>query len=52
MTKLGTLNNSNKAVRSKTSYHSTEYGLLNYLYTNIWVKNEPVTLHFKINEST
>ncbi|MEQ9208367.1 MAG: hypothetical protein RLN96_00785, partial [Pseudomonadales bacterium] len=43
--------NGNKAVRSKTSYHSMEHGLLNYLYLNLWVQNKPVTLNFKIKAS-
>ncbi len=44
----GEIENGNKAVRSKTSYHSMEHGLLNYLYLNLWVQNKPVTLSFKI----
>jgi len=40
-----------KAVRTKTSYHSVEHGLLNYLYTNLWVKHKPVTLYFQVNSS-
>jgi len=47
----GKIENGNKAVRSKTSYHSMEHGLLNYLYLNLWVKSKPVTLHFKIKSS-
>lgn len=37
-----------KAVRSKTSYHTLEHALLNYLYLSLWVENEPITLHFRI----
>lgn len=47
----GEIENGNKAVRSKTSYHSMEHGLLNYLYLNLWVQNKPVTLNFKIKSS-
>ena len=47
----GGIENGNKAVRSKTSYHSMEHGLLNYLYLNLWVQNKPVTLNFKIKSS-
>jgi mannose/cellobiose epimerase-like protein (N-acyl-D-glucosamine 2-epimerase family) len=47
----GEIENGNKAVRSKTSYHSMEHGLLNYLYLNLWVQNKSVTLNFKIKSS-
>ncbi|MCF8334571.1 MAG: AGE family epimerase/isomerase [Bacteroidales bacterium] len=40
-----------KAVRTKTSYHSLEHSLLNYLYTNLWVKKKPVTLYYFVNSS-
>jgi len=40
-----------RADRFKTSYHSVEHCLLNYLCLNHWVKNEPVELHFKITAS-
>ncbi len=47
----GSLHNGHKAVRSKTSYHSMEHGLLNHLYLKLWVENEPVTLYFRIRQS-
>ncbi len=47
----GSLHNGNKAVRSKTSYHSMEHGLLNYLYLKLWVQEQPATLYFKIRQS-
>ncbi len=47
----GTPLKASKAVRSKTSYHSLEHALLNYIYTNLWIKEKPVTLHFKIPEA-
>ncbi|SMO71276.1 AGE family epimerase/isomerase [Fodinibius sediminis] len=48
----GRLVEGNKAVRSKTSYHSMEHGLLNYLYLNFWVAEQPVTLYFKVDGPT
>ncbi|MDZ7689668.1 MAG: AGE family epimerase/isomerase [Balneolaceae bacterium] len=48
----GELEDGSKAVRSKTAYHSMEHGLLNYLYTNLWVDRQPVTLHYRISSST
>ena len=47
----GKIQKGQKAVRTKTSYHSTEHGLLNYMYTNLWVKKEPVMLYFNINNA-
>ncbi len=44
----GAIERGNKAVRSKTSYHSMEHALLNYIYLNVWVHNESVTLHYHI----
>ena len=40
-----------KAVRTKTSYHSMEHALLNYLYTNLWVHHKPATLYFHVTSS-
>lgn len=37
-----------KGKRSKTSYHSMEHSLLNYLYLDLWVNDAPVTLHYRI----
>jgi mannose/cellobiose epimerase-like protein (N-acyl-D-glucosamine 2-epimerase family) len=47
----GKIQKGQKAVRTKTSYHSTEHGFLNYLYTNLWVAGNPVSLHFKIYDA-
>lgn len=44
----GEVKDSTKANPYKTSYHSIEHCLLNYLYLNLWVNHEPVTLHFNI----
>lgn len=51
VTPEGQLEDGNKAARTKTSYHSMEHGLLNYLYLNLWSKGEPVELYFKIHRS-
>lgn len=45
----GSILKGTKAVRTKTSYHSLEHSLLNYLYTNLWVKKKPVTLYYFVN---
>ncbi len=42
----GSINRGDKAVRTKTSYHAVEHSLLNYLYLNLWVQEQPVTLYF------
>lgn len=47
----GSIHKGQKAVRSKTSYHSAEHGFLNYIYSNLWVSKEPVILYYKIQES-
>lgn len=39
-----------KGVRTKTSYHAMEYALLNYLYLNLWIADEPAELHFRIED--
>jgi len=44
----GEAKDSTKANPYKTSYHSIEHCLLNYLYLSFWVNNEPVTLYFHI----
>jgi len=44
----GNIHKGAKAVRSKTSYHSMEHSLLNYLGSNLWVHEKPVTLHFSV----
>ena len=47
----GKVTDAKKANQFKTSYHSIEQCVLNYLYLNLWVNNEPVELHFRINSS-
>lgn len=42
----GDIDRGDKAVRTKTSYHAMEHALLIYLYLNLWVQEEPVTLYF------
>lgn len=37
-----------KGKRSKTSYHSMEHSLLNYMYLSLWVNDTPITLHYQI----
>lgn len=37
-----------KAVRSKTSYHTLEHALLNYLYLGLGAADEPITLHYRV----
>lgn len=44
----GTLKDGIKATGARTSYHSMEHCLLNYLYLNLWVKKIPVQFHFAI----
>ncbi len=44
----GEAKDSTKANPYKTSYHSIEQCLLNYLYLNFWVNHKPVKLHFNI----
>jgi mannobiose 2-epimerase len=40
-----------KATRFKTSYHSMEQCLLNFLCLNLWINEEPVELYFRIKSS-
>lgn len=47
----GKLERGDKAVRSKTSYHSMEHALLNYIYLSLWVQNKSVTLHYHIRDA-
>ncbi|MFO7893169.1 MAG: AGE family epimerase/isomerase [Longimicrobiales bacterium] len=47
---LGRVVRSEKAVRTKTSYHAMEHGLLLGLYTGLWLTGEPRTLHFRVTE--
>lgn len=46
----GAIDRGDKAVRSKTSYHSVEHALLNYIYLNLWVQNEDITLHYYVED--
>jgi mannose/cellobiose epimerase-like protein (N-acyl-D-glucosamine 2-epimerase family) len=46
----GSAINAKKAVRTKTSYHSMEHGLLNYLYLDMWVNHSSVRLHYFIDQ--
>jgi mannobiose 2-epimerase len=48
----GSVANDKKAVRTKTSYHSMEHGLLNYLYLDVWVNHGSVSLHYYIKEAS
>ena len=47
--KEGNIIDGSKAVRTKTSYHAAEHGLLNCLYLDYWVLHKPVTLYYHIN---
>lgn len=44
----GKMKDGKKAGRYKTSYHTVEHSLLNYLYLDLWVNNKPVELYFYI----
>ena len=44
----GTVKETMKANQFKSSYHTAENGLLNYLYLNAWVNHEPIELYFDI----
>lgn len=48
----GDIERGDKAVRTKTSYHSMELALLNYLYLNLWVNKDPVTLFFRFDATS
>lgn len=48
----GTVDRGDKAVRSKTSYHAMELALLNYLYLNLWINEQPVTLYFHFDSAS
>jgi len=39
-----------KGKRTKTSYHSLEHSLLLYLYLDLWVNDESVSLHYRVTE--
>lgn len=44
----GTVTKGAKAVRTKTSYHAMEHALLTALYLKMWEHEEPVTLHYRV----
>lgn len=46
----GAVVDGDKAVRTKTSYHALEHSLLNYLYLSLWHNDEPITLHYHVDE--
>lgn len=48
--KEGNIINGSKAVKTKTSYHSVENGLLNMLYLDYWINQKPITLYYHIND--
>ena len=45
----GTPSHLHKAEQFKSSYHSVEHGMLNYLYLTNWVNAKPFTLYFRID---
>lgn len=47
----GSIDKGQKAVRTKTSYHSMEHSLLNYLYLDVWVNLGHVSLHYYIGDT-
>jgi mannose/cellobiose epimerase-like protein (N-acyl-D-glucosamine 2-epimerase family) len=47
----GNMLDATKAGRYKASYHNMEHCLVNYQCLNLWVNNEPVEFHFRINSS-
>jgi len=48
----GDVTDDHKANQFKASYHNMEHCMLNSLYLSCWINKEPVTLHFKITNST
>ncbi len=44
----GKLADGDKASKKKTAYHATLHGLFNYVYTNLWVQDEPVNFHYRL----
>ena len=44
----GTVRDPSKANRFKSSYHSLEHSLLNFIYLQAWVEYEPFELYFSI----
>jgi len=48
----GEVTDDRKANQFKASYHNMEQCMLNSLYLSCWINKQPVTLHFKITNST
>ena len=46
----GSIDKGSKAVRTKTSYHSMEHAMINYIYTSLLLGKKPVKLHFQISD--
>ncbi len=44
--------NSLKADLYKSAYHSMEHALMNYLYTQLYIRKEPVELYFRLSAAT
>ncbi|MBI4657651.1 MAG: AGE family epimerase/isomerase [Verrucomicrobia bacterium] len=51
VTPAGTPVDTEKAVVWKASYHEMEFGLLNYLYLNLYVNRKPAELHFHLRNA-
>ncbi len=47
----GEILNGRKAVKTKTSYHSVEHGLLNYIYLDLWHNNEGIELYYYLSNT-
>ncbi|MBI2924300.1 MAG: AGE family epimerase/isomerase [Verrucomicrobia bacterium] len=47
----GAVQDEKKAFVWKTSYHEMEFGLLNYLYLNLYVNGQPAKLHFHLRRA-
>jgi mannobiose 2-epimerase len=47
----GRVKDATKATQFKASYHNMEHCMLNFLYLNHWVNNDPVEFHFRIKSA-
>lgn len=47
----GSIDKGDKAVRTKTSYHSMEHTMINYIYTSLLMNDENIKLYFKLDGS-
>lgn len=45
----GKVTDSDKASKNKTAYHAMVHGLFNNLYTNLFIKDEQVKLHYSLS---